>query len=74
LAVERLDGVDAVAGGTLTALSGDDVLLTREAGHDGDGEFVVRRTRATPPGLNSSAGLKPCPTPCPCRGCPGLLL
>jgi hypothetical protein len=47
LAVERLDSVDAVAGGTLTALSGDDVyFLTREAGHDGeDGEFVVQRAR-----------------------------
>jgi glucose/arabinose dehydrogenase len=46
-AVERLDGVAAVAGGTLTALSGDDVyFLTREAGHDGeDGEFVVQRAR-----------------------------
>jgi len=47
LAVERLDSVDAVAGATLTALSGDDVyFLTREAGHDGeDGEFVVQRAR-----------------------------
>jgi hypothetical protein len=47
LAIERLDSVDAVAGGTLTALSGDDVyFLTREAGHDGeDGEFVVQRAR-----------------------------
>ena len=47
LAVERLDSVDAVAGGTLTAMSGDDVyFLTREAGHDGeDGEFVVQRAR-----------------------------
>jgi hypothetical protein len=46
-AIERLDGVDAVASGTLTALSGDDVyFLTREAGHDGeDGEFVVQRAR-----------------------------
>jgi len=47
VAVERLDSVNAVAGGTLTALSGDDVyFLTREPGHDGeDGEFVVQRTR-----------------------------
>jgi hypothetical protein len=47
VAVERLDSVDAVAGATLTALSGDDVyFLTREAGHDGeDGEFVVQRAR-----------------------------
>jgi len=47
VAVERLDSVDAVAGGTLTALSGDDVyFLTREAGRDGeDGEFVVHRAR-----------------------------
>jgi hypothetical protein len=47
LGVERLDSVDAVAGGTLTALSGNDVyFLTREAGHDGeDGEFVVHRAR-----------------------------
>jgi hypothetical protein len=46
-AVERLDSVDAVAGGSLTALSGDDVyFLTREAGHGGDdGEFVVQRAR-----------------------------
>jgi hypothetical protein len=47
LAAERLDSIDAVAGGTLTALSGDDVyFLTREAGRDGeDGEFVVHRAR-----------------------------
>jgi len=47
VAVERLDRVDAVAGGTLTALSGDDVyFLTRGPGHDGeDGEFVVQRAR-----------------------------
>jgi hypothetical protein len=47
VALTRLDSVDAVAGSTLTALSGDDVyFLTREAGHDGeDGEFVVQRAR-----------------------------
>ena len=35
------------AGGTLTAMSGQDVyFLTREAGHGGeDGEFVVQRAR-----------------------------
>jgi hypothetical protein len=45
--VERLDSVDAVAGGTLTAISGEDVyFLTREEGHAGeDGEFVVHRAR-----------------------------
>lgn len=47
VAVTRLDGMDAVAGATLAALSGDDVyFLTREAGHGGeDGEFVVQRAR-----------------------------
>jgi hypothetical protein len=45
--IKQLDSVDVVAGGTLTAISGDDVyFLTRESGHGGeDGEFVVHRTR-----------------------------
>lgn len=47
VAVERLDSAEALAGGTLTALSGDDVyFLTRATGHDGeDGEFVVQRAK-----------------------------
>ena len=59
VAVERLDSVDAVAGGTLTALSGDDVVLP-----DARGGARRRRRRVRRPARTSAvnAGLKPCPT------------